>query len=74
MQIIVLFIGLGIILGVEVLLWVVFWRQAAALQFPHEYDISSLRFFSRFRVGAVIIVHTLFLLAAFAAAILFLWS
>lgn len=66
-------IGIGLLILMELLLWVLFRRRIAGLVFPHEFDESFFRFFTLRRMEIVAVAHLFFLCAAYVLSLIAVW-
>jgi len=62
-----------VIIVMERLLWVLFRRRMAPLDFPQDIDWSQAHFFSFRKLKILAVLHCIVLLAVTILAILFLW-
>ena len=61
------------IAAAEISLWVAFRAKAGPISYPHETDMSSLRFFTFGRLRLVMLAHALMLGIILLLLFLLLW-
>ena len=67
------FVGTAFIMLIEGIMWLCFRTRHAGINFPREVDTSFFRFFTYWRMFALVACHTIFLVVMLIFSFHALW-